>query len=92
MAWHEMAIIRRLFPDIQGMGDYEKDLRSLTKTSNEIVFTILENYAVEFETGKKYNTPPDTREEAKKLTSRFLDLRNAFIFRNQQNFLKALSH
>ena len=92
MAWHEMAIIRRLFPDIQGMGDYEKDLRSLTKTSNEIVFTVLENYAVEFETGKKYNTPPDTREEAKNLTSQFLDLRNAFIFRHQQNFLKALSH
>ncbi len=90
MAWHETEIIRKLFHKIEGMDKYEKELQSLTIRSNETVFTVLENYLIEFEKGKKYSHPPDTNKEANQLVEQLLDLRNAFIYMNQQEFLKAL--
>ncbi len=92
MAWHEVAIIRHLFPNLAGMQEYEAFLRDLTRGSNERVFRAVEETAFEFERDGIFSlSAADMRKEAGALVKAFLHTRDSFVYRNQDTILELLA-
>lgn len=91
LAWHEVAIIKNLFPPVIGMEAYELDLRDLTRRSNERILSAVEKSASTFECNGEFPLRTQTlRAEAHEITAGMLELRNAFIYRNQDRMLESL--
>lgn len=91
IAWGEISILERLFPPLADMAEYKQALRELTKSSNEVLFRIVEDTARAFSD----NVPnPWTREsletECQRFQNRLLTMRNGFMLRHQDELLRAL--
>ena len=90
-AWHELATMRRLFPELPGMSRYEKSLRRITTESNDLLLRIVEDLSYIFSDGKQNTWDP---EEVEKHRERFLAeliaVRDKFVYRHQAILLNAL--
>ncbi len=51
-AWNELAVMERLFPPLVGLEQYRRDLRGITRDSNETLFRSLEELADTYEDGR----------------------------------------
>jgi hypothetical protein len=92
LAWHEVAIIKRLFPEMTGVEAYEKGLRVRTKEGNERVFRAVEEAASAFENERFFPlSPEEVRTEARQFVEALLERRNAFVYRNQDRMLAVLA-
>jgi len=90
-AWHEVAVMERLFPALPGMSKYQKTLRRLTKRSNDLLLRVTEDLSYVFSDGRENPWDPAKVEKSRK---RFLeDLvseRDAFVYRHENILLDAL--
>jgi radical SAM superfamily enzyme YgiQ (UPF0313 family) len=90
-AWHEYWVLRRLFPPITGLREYERALRSITQRCNDYLLSLVGKISQVFE-GDLGRTPSAERVQAdsKAFSEQLLNTRNAFVARNQETILAAL--
>lgn len=92
MAWHEVSVIKRLFPELTGLVRYEEFLRGITQKSNERVFLAVEETASIFESEGVFRlSAEEMRTEAREVVKTFLEHRNSFVYRNQDRILEMLA-
>jgi radical SAM superfamily enzyme YgiQ (UPF0313 family) len=91
-AWHEVAVLERLFPALPGMGRYKGRLRSMTRASNHAVLSALDTLAAAHADGRR-GAIDGARLEAtrQRLMNRLLAERDGFIGRHQHQLLSALA-
>src|SRR5688572_3882937 len=90
-AWHEVATMERLFPELPGMSEYKSTLRDITKSSNELLLQVVEDLSYLYSD----NAPNKwSREEVEarreQVLVRLLAERDAFVFGNQDVLMSAL--
>jgi hypothetical protein len=91
LALHELAVMRRLVGELDGIDMYEDALRGLTAESNEGLFRFVEETSVHFEAGEDSLLYPDAvRSVCTDLVKRMLGLRNAFVEANRERLLGAV--
>ena len=90
-AWHEVAVLQRLFPVLDDFTTYTDALRSMTARSNELLFTVVEEMADVFEHGLDTSWSDETLESrCRDFLAELLAERNEFIGRHQDVLLEAL--
>jgi hypothetical protein len=90
-AWNEAAVMEHLFPDLPDMSGYKAMLRQITRTSNDLLFSVVDDMALDFESGRVCECDADALHmRCGEFLDRLLAERNAFVGRNQGILLKAL--
>ena len=90
-AWHEVAVMDRLFPSLPGMVNYKKTLRRITKKSNDLLLNVVEDLSYVFSDGKPNPWVPEQVEDSRKrILKEFITARDAFVSRNEEILLDAL--
>lgn len=89
---HEVAIIRRLFPKLEGIDQYESWLNDWTRQSNEKLLDAIKSSLDSFERSGEF-VPDEVvmAEWARDHMETCVDHRNDFVFRNQNRMLDALA-
>lgn len=90
-AWHEVAVMERLFPAIVEMSSYREKLKNITATSNDFLLRVVEDLSLSFSNGS-INPWSSADVEAKRVQflGALLDERNSFVERNQAALLEGL--
>jgi anaerobic magnesium-protoporphyrin IX monomethyl ester cyclase len=92
-AWHEVAVMQRLFPALSGMANYIESLRRLTKKSNDLLLQATEDLSYVFSDGRE--NPCDAaaiEKQRKRFLKQLVAERDAFVFGHQDVLLHALEH
>jgi radical SAM superfamily enzyme YgiQ (UPF0313 family) len=90
-AWHEVAVMERLFPSLPGMINYRKTLRRITKKSNDLLLNVVDDLSYVFSDGKTNPWIPEQVEDSrKKILTEFITARDAFVSKNEEILLEAL--
>jgi hypothetical protein len=90
-AWHEVAIIERMFKGVTGFEFYRDRLSSITKSANEMLFDLVEEMSFAHETGRAGTYDTDEIEfECHGLNDKLLAARNEFVYSNQSLMLRVL--
>jgi anaerobic magnesium-protoporphyrin IX monomethyl ester cyclase len=90
-AWNEVAVLERLFPPLDDMAAYKDALRTVTRDSNEVLFTLVEDMARAYTIGGRHSWSETALEEHRRqFLDRLLTIRNGLILRNQPALLRAL--
>ena len=90
-AWHEVAIIERMFKGVTGFEMYRDRLSSITKSANELLFDLVEEMSFAHEAGRPGRYDPEEIEiECQALNSKLVATRNEFVLSNQAMMLKVL--
>ncbi|MGH9931642.1 MAG: B12-binding domain-containing radical SAM protein [Pyrinomonadaceae bacterium] len=90
-AWHEVAVMQRLFPELPGMAKYIRTLRRITKKGNNLLLRVVEDLSYVYSDNKENPWIPEEVEEARKsLLEEFITERDAFVYKNEANLLDAL--
>ena len=90
-AWHEVAVIERLFPAIAEMPSYRGRLREITAASNVFLLHVVEDLSWSFSDGR-FNPWSSAEVEAKRIQflNDLLYERNVFVERNQATLQEGL--
>ena len=90
-AWHELAVLERLFPPIAEFPVYRQELRRVTRESNDFLLRVVEDLCAEFADGA---ASPWHAREVDEARERFVDqlltARNSFVARNQEALLASI--
>ena len=90
-AWHEVAIMQRLFPALPGMSEYADALRGITKESNDFLLSVVEDLSYVYSDGRANRWHPAKLEERRKqVLDDLLAERDDFIYRHQDTLLTTL--
>lgn len=90
-AWHEVAVMDRLFPSLPGMINYKKTLRRITKKSNDLLLNVVDDLSYVFSDGKANPWIPEQVEDSRrKILKEFITARDAFVSKNEEILLEAL--
>ncbi len=90
-AWHEVAVMERLFPALPGMAAYQTSLRRLTKKSNDLLLSIVEDLSYVFSDNRENPwNPTEVEKQRKRILVDFRKKRDAFVFRHESILLDAL--
>jgi hypothetical protein len=90
-AWGELAVMERLFPLLPGLPAYRALLQGITKTSNNLLFQVVEDMSYSYSDGQPNSWSAETlREKCQGFADTFVRERNAFVYRNQDILLEAL--
>ena len=90
-AWHEVAIMERLFPALPGMSEYADTLRGITRKSNDFLLSVVEDLSYVYSDGRENCWDPAKLEERRKqVLDDLLAERDDFIYRHQNTLLTAL--
>ena len=90
-AWHEVAVIERLFPALPGMATYTKSLKRITKKSNDLLLGVVEDLSYVYSDGRENKWVPEELEKSRKRILReFIEKRDAFVYANEEIMLGAL--
>ncbi len=91
-AWHEVAVIERLFPDLPGMLGYKTVLRDIARDSNALLFAVVDELAAAHQGGGAFGRSADgLQQECEAFLARLLAERNAFIAAHQGVLREALA-
>lgn len=91
-AWHEVAVMEKLFPTLPGMGTYKQTLRELTSTSNRLLFRVVEDTSYVFSDHRSNPWSPQQVEDQRQAFAQTLRReRDAFVFGNQEILMRALN-
>jgi anaerobic magnesium-protoporphyrin IX monomethyl ester cyclase len=91
-AWHEVAVLDRMFPPLDNMASYRAALAGLTSRSNDELLSLVESSARAFEQGdRSWFEPRASRASCDGIITELLALRNGFIAHNQGVLLDALA-
>jgi radical SAM superfamily enzyme YgiQ (UPF0313 family) len=92
VASSEFAVMERLFPHIPDIDDYRVTLKAITRSSNALLFAVIEDMADFHEHGEPHGwSAASLRERCQSFVETFLAERDAFVFRNQDAFLASLN-
>lgn len=90
-AWHEVAVMERLFPALPGMAKYTKSLKRITRKSNNLLLRVVEDLSYVYSDNRENRWVPEEIEESrKKVLQEFIEERNAFVYSNEEILLGAL--
>lgn len=90
-AWHEVAVMERLFPSLPGMTNYTKTLRRITKKSNNLLLGVVEDLSYVFSDGKENPwIPEDVEKSRKRILEDFITARDSFVYKNEAILLDVL--
>ena len=90
-AWHEVAVMERLFPVLAGMRRYKQRLRQITTASNELLLGVVEDLTFVYSDGRENPWDPAEVERRRlRVIDELLEARDRFVFRNQDRLLDAL--
>jgi anaerobic magnesium-protoporphyrin IX monomethyl ester cyclase len=90
-AWHEVAVMDRLFPSLPGFDDYTKTLRRITADSNRLLLDVVEDLSYTYSDGRENRWNADEVEESRKaVLEEFIDERDDFVARHEATLLAAL--
>lgn len=90
-AWHEVAIMERLFPHFTGMRSYKKTLRGITRRSNDLLLNVVEDLSYVYSDGREYRWDPQEIEASRKqVLDDLLTERDAFVLKNETTLFDAL--
>ena len=90
-AWHEVAVMERLFPALPRMQRYKKTLRGITKTSNELLLNVVEDLSYVYSDDRKNRWDPQEIEEGRqRVLADLLTERDAFVLEHQEILLEVL--
>ena len=91
-AWHEVAVLERLFPLLPGMADYKQRLRRITSASNYVLLQVVEDLSYAFSDGRQYDWSAATVEEHRqRFQAQLRTERDAFVLENEAVLLEALA-
>ena len=83
-AWIELAVMKRLFPDAQGMKTYRQALRRATRESNALLIRMVRDVREAHLTGSAHGwSPDDLKQRCERIQARVVALRNTFIATNE---------
>jgi len=89
--WHEVAVMKRAFPPLAGMNEYQAALSGVTRASNELLFRVVEDISYTYSWGRPHDWTPDAlQERCQAFMARVMEERNAFVARNQKVLLEAI--
>jgi len=87
-AWHEVAVLERFFPGLDGMDAYRTGLAHLCTRSNGVLFSLVESSLQAFEgEDRSWFDPRKARTSCDRVVTELLALRNEFICRHQSTLL-----
>lgn len=90
-AWHEIAVLKHLFPPIPELSTYELRLKNLTATSNLFLLQVVEALSWAMSDGVANPWHADSVEETRvRFVEQLLTERNAFVARNHHILLQGL--
>jgi anaerobic magnesium-protoporphyrin IX monomethyl ester cyclase len=90
-AWHEVAVMERLFPPLPGMRGYKERLSRITKRSNDLLINVVEDLSYVYSDGRENPwDPADIERHRTRVIDDLLTARNEFVFRHQGTLLDAL--
>ena len=90
-AWHEVAVMGRLFPSLPGFEEYTQTLRRITSNSNRLLLNIVEDLSYTYSDGRENRWNADEVEESRKaILEEFIDERDDFVARHEATLLEAL--
>jgi anaerobic magnesium-protoporphyrin IX monomethyl ester cyclase len=90
-AWHETAVLERLFPPLDGLDEYKRFLGRLTAQSNEMLFRIVDQLADVYTDGApRVWSGEELQERAGSYLEELVTTRDAFIGRHQEVLMRAL--
>jgi hypothetical protein len=91
-AWNEVAVMERLFPTLPGMLKYKKKLAGITKASNSLLLSIVEDLSYVFSDNRPNLWDPEEIEKRREgyLTD-LLRVRDAFVYSRQDILLDELA-
>jgi anaerobic magnesium-protoporphyrin IX monomethyl ester cyclase len=90
-AWIELAVTERLFPRLPGIVDYRATLQQITRTSNLLLFEVVEDIANFHENGQTHHWSAEAlRERCRGFLKSFVSERDAFVYRNRDTLLEGL--
>ncbi len=89
--WNEAMLLERLFPPLAGMPAYKQDLKAINRTSNQKLFSIVEDTSFHFSDGK-HNPWSNAviQQTCAELVDKLVNTRNSFMLRHQDAILEAL--
>jgi hypothetical protein len=90
-AWHEVAIIERLFNGVAGFDFYRDRLSSITKSANDLLFDLVEDMSYAHETARpgRYDLQ-EVEFQCHELNNKLVTTRNEFVYANQALMLEVL--
>jgi radical SAM superfamily enzyme YgiQ (UPF0313 family) len=92
-AWSELAVMERLFPRLPGLPAYRELLQNITKTSNGLLFDVVEDMSCSYSDGVSHSWSAEAlRDKCKGFADTLVSERNKFVYRNQDILLEALRH
>ena len=90
-AWHETAVLERLFPPLDGVDEYKQFLSRITAESNEMLFGIVEQVADVYTAGAPRSWSSEALQvRAGRYLEELVATRDNFILRHQETLLRAL--
>ena len=90
-AWHEVAVMQRLFPDLPGMARYKTKLRRITKRSNNLLLDVVEDLTYVYSDGREIKWVPEQIEaHRQQVLEDLITERDAFVVENQHVLLETL--
>ena len=90
-AWHEVAVMGRLFPSLPGFEEYTRTLRRITSHSNRLLLDVVEDLSYTYSDGRANPWNADQVEESRKaILEEFIDERDDFVARHEATLLEAL--
>lgn len=90
-AWHEVAVMERLFPKLPGLARYKGTLRRTTQRSNDLLLKVVEDLSFAYSDNRPFDWDPAEIERSRQqVLSDVLSARNAFVLRRQSLLLETL--
>jgi hypothetical protein len=90
-AWHEVAVIERMYKGVSGFEFYKDRLSAITKTANELLFDLVEDMSFAHENARSGNYDlKDVEFQCHELNTKLVTVRNEFVYANQALMLEVL--
>jgi radical SAM superfamily enzyme YgiQ (UPF0313 family) len=87
----EYAIMERLTPSLPGLAAYRSAIQRITKESNDVLFSVVEELADAARDGRKAAVrQSELRDQSRSFLESLVDERNAFVTGNEQALVDAL--
>jgi hypothetical protein len=90
-AWHEVAVMEKLFPTLPGMKEYKQVLRQITSSSNLLLLRVVEDLSYAFSDNRPNPWSAQAVEEHRcRYATDLRRERDEFVFGNEAILLGAL--
>lgn len=90
-AWHEVAVMQRLFPSLPGMRQYKTKLSAITKRSNSLLLDVVEDLTYAYSDGREIKWKPEEVEACRQqVLDDLIAQRDEFVLANEEVLLATL--